>query len=517
MGWIDSHLLTAILLCPVIGLVVVGLIPGSRTDLVKQAAGLISGICLVLCLRLWLLFDSSTGALQFVERVEWLPDFGIGYVVGVDGLSLPMVLLTGIVFFTGSLTMWELDNRVKEYFLFTMALVVGVIGVFVAQDLFFFFLFYELAVFPMYLLIAIWGSTRREFAAMKLTLFLLAGSALLFPALLGLSHYSGLDTFDMTLLAQATTDWGGKGVLLLVLIYLGFGVLAGVFPFHTWSPVGHVAAPTAVSMLHAGVLMKLGSYGILRVGFTIMPDVVSSIAPLIAILALCNILYGAFVALGQTDLKYVIGYSSVSHMGIVMLGLATMSHAGISGAVFQMFAHGVMTALFFSSVGHIYDRTHTREIGKLGGLFHTMPRASVLFIIAGLAGIGVPCLASFWAEFLVFVAAVKAFPVIGILSICGLVVSALFVLRVVQRTFFGPVKEEWKGLSDMTDFMITPRIILAATILLFGFVPNLMLDKLGPTVSALVAALGAERWTPPRWGCSCRSSARSVRRWRCSC
>ena len=489
MSWLDSHILTVILMCPVVGLAVLLVLPEDKPKLIKQVSAVASGVALALCVRVWALFDVSKGELQLVERHEWLPDAGIGYIVGVDGLSLAMVMLTGIVFFTGVLTMWELDKRVKEYFAFTMALVTGVFGVFIAQDLFFFFMFYELAVLPMYLLIAIWGSTRREFAAMKLTLFLLAGSALLFPALLGLSHYSGLDTFDMVALAEADTDWGGLGLVLFGFIYVGFGVLAGIFPFHTWSPIGHVAAPTAVSMLHAGVLMKLGAYGVLRIGLMILPEEMGWWAPVIAVVALCNILYGAFVALGQTDLKYVIGYSSVSHMGVVMLGLATMSHAGISGAVFQMFAHGIMTALFFSSVGHIYDRTHTREVGRLGGLFQTMPTASTLFIIAGLAGIGVPCLASFWAEFLVFVAAVKAWPIVGVLAICGLVVSALFVLRVVQKTFFGPAKEEWKDLPDMTPAMATPRLILAGVLLLFGVLPGLMLTPMSETVRALVASL----------------------------
>jgi len=490
---LDSFLLTAILACPVVGLALVAIIPASRPHAIKLAAAGVSGVSLALSLVLWQRFDSTSSELQFVKRVEWLPDLGITYIVGVDGLSLPMVLLTGIVFFTGVLTMWELESRVKEYFAFTMALVTGVFGVFMSQDLFFLFLFYELAVLPMYLLIAIWGSTRREYAAMKLTLYLLAGSALLFPALIGLSHYSGLNTFDLTVLANATTDWGGKGIILFLFIYLGFGILAGIFPFHTWSPVGHVAAPTAVSMLHAGVLMKLGSYGVLRVGMQVMPEEMVRWAPLVGALAVCNILYGAFVALGQTDLKYVIGYSSVSHMGIVMLGLATMSSAGISGAVFQMFAHGIMTALLFSSIGHVYDRTHTRSIPKLGGLIHTMPRASTVFIIAGMAGIGVPCLASFWAELLVFVAAVQKWPIAGALAIFGLVVSALFVLRVVQRTFFGPERSEWAGLPDMTAFMSTPRIILAGTLLLFGFAPFLMLDKLSASVDALVKILEAVR------------------------
>jgi NADH-quinone oxidoreductase subunit M len=261
-----------------------------------------------------------------------------------------------------------------------------------------------------------------------------------------------------------------------ILLYLGFGILAGVWPFHTWSPVGHVAAPTAVSMIHAGVLMKLGAFGVLRVAIFLCPEGWQYWAQLMAVLATCGIVYGAFVGLAQTDLKYVIGYSSVSHMGIVGLGLATVTVDGLNGAVFQMFAHGVMTALFFSSVGYIYDKTHTKMIPELGGLSKTMPVISGYFILAALAGIGVPCLASFWAELLVFISSFKVYPVRGGLAICALVVSALFMLRVVQRTFYGEKNEEFAHIPDVPFGLGIPRMILVAVIVFFGLFPSVMLD-----------------------------------------
>jgi NADH-quinone oxidoreductase subunit M len=311
---------------------------------------------------------------------------------------------------------------------------------------------------------------------MKLTLYLLAGSALILPAMLYLVVQSGLHTFDVTRLMQAGTFTPGQQKLAFLLLYIGFGILAGVWPFHTWSPVGHVAAPTAVSMIHAGVLMKIGAFGVLRVAMAICPLGWRHWAPLMALLAVIGIVYGALVGLKQRDLKFVIGYSSVSHMGIVGLGLSTLSVAGLNGAVFQMFAHGVMTALLFSSVGYIYDRTHTRMVDELGGLSHSLPVASGYFILAALAGMGVPLLASFWAELLVFIAAFQAYPMLGTLAVAALVVSALFMLRVVQRAFYGPGGARWSHLSDMRFVPGLPRLMLAAVIVLFGLYPSLMVD-----------------------------------------
>jgi NADH-quinone oxidoreductase subunit M len=300
---------------------------------------------------------------------------------------------------------------------------------------------------------------------------------------------SGVASFSLPQLVNANnlSDFDQK--LVFFLFYIGFGILAGVWPFHTWSPPGHVAAPTAVSMLHAGVLMKIGSFGILRLGIFLCPKGWEFWSPLMAVLATIGIVYGALAALRQTDLKYVIGYSSVSHMGIVGLGLATRSVEGLNGAVFQMFAHGVMTALFFSAVGFIYDRTHTKEIGQLGGLFHVMPVTSGYFMIAALAGIGVPGLASFWAELMVFIAAFKVYPIAGVVAIAGLVISAMFMLRVVDKTFFGPVNPKFARLKDMSLSLGIPRIILVTTIILFGLMPFLMYETIESTSVWLIGAM----------------------------
>jgi len=469
-------ILTAILLSCIVPLLVILFIPPERRKLIRGVSLSFAGISLLLSTILFLAYDKETGGFQYVEQVMWVESLGIQYFNAVDGFSVPMIFLTGVVLFTGVLTMWELKNRVKEFFALTFLLVAGVYGVFMSMDMFFFFVWYDVSVFPMYPLIAIWGSTRKEYGAMKLTLYLLAGSALVLPGILYLVFHSGLNTFDMMELMRPGTFTPFQQKFVFLLFFIGFGILAGVWPFHTWSPVGHSAAPTTVSMIHAGVLMKVGAFGILRVGMFLCPEGWAYWAPLMAILATTGIVYGVFAGLTQTDLKFVIGYSSVSHMGIVGLGLSTMTVDGLNGAVFQMFAHGVMTALLFSSVGYIYDRTHTKNLSELGGLSSTMPVASGYFIFAALAGIGVPCLANFWAELLVFISAFRVYPVLGVLAICSLVVTALFMLRVVQKTFYGARNQKFEHLPDVTLAMSLPRMILAFLILLFGLYPAGILD-----------------------------------------
>ena len=463
------------LLSPFVGLLILLCLKNEQKFLIRAVSVVAGGISLALAIFVFVTYDKTLGGLQFVEKYEWVKTFGITYLVGVEGLNAPMLLLTGIVIFTGCLTMWELENRTKEYFIWMMALVTGVFGVFMSYDMFFFFLFYEIAVVPMYILILVWGSTRKEYAAMKLTLYLMAGSGLIIPGILMLYSSSGLFTFDMLALhGVAFAPWIQK--VAFVFLFLGFGVLSAVWPFHTWSPVGHVAAPTAVSMLHAGVLMKLGSFAILRVAMYLCPAGFQYWAQFMGLLAAVGIVYGVFVGLAQTDLKYVIGYSSVSHMGIVGLGLATGTIDGLNGAVFQMFAHGVMTALFFSAIGYIYDRTHTKLIPELGGLSRVMPVASGYFILAALAAIGVPGLASFWGELMVFIAAFRVYPVGGVLAVTALVIGALFVLRVVQKAFYGPANEKFAHLKDMPFRLGVPRMILAAVIVLFGLMPSILFD-----------------------------------------
>jgi NADH-quinone oxidoreductase subunit M len=468
--------LSAILLSCIAGLFTILLVPPRRKNLIRWVSAGYSGLSLLLAIYVFAAYDRSLGGLQFVEKILWMKPLGIHYFNGADGFNLPLLLLTGIVHFTGVLSMWELEERVKEFFALYFVLVTGVFGFFMSMDLFFLFVWYDVSLFPMYPLIVIWGSTRREYGAMKLFLYLLAGSALILPALLYLVVNSGGAGFDLLKLMRPGTFSAFQQKFAFLFLYLGFGILAGVWPFHTWSPSGHVAAPTSVSMLHAGVLMKLGAFGVLRVAIFLCPLGWQYWAQAMAVLATVGIVYGVFVGLTQTDLKFVVAYSSVSHMGIVGLGLSTVTAQGLSGAVFQMFAHGIMTALLFSSVGYFHDKTDTKSIPDLGGMSRIMPVASAFFIVGALAGMGVPGFANFWAELTVFLSSLQVYPVTGVLAIAALVVSALFMLRVVQKTFYGPRNERFSRLPDVTLALGLPRMILVAVLLLFGFFPFLMMN-----------------------------------------
>jgi NADH-quinone oxidoreductase subunit M len=489
MTFAKFPILSLILLSCVAGLLVILFIPADRKRLIRWVCAVSSGITLLLSAIPFIAYDRTLGGLQFVEKILWVPSLGISYFNGADGFNLPLILLTGIVHLTGVLTMWEMEHRLKEFFAFFFLLVTGVFGFFMSMDLFFLFVWYDVSLFPMYPLIALWGHTRKEYGAMKLFLYLLAGSALILPAIIYLFVASGLNTFDLTAMAQAKAFTPFQQAFAFLFLYLGFGILAGVWPFHTWSPVGHVAAPHAVSMLHAGVLMKLGAYGILRVAIFLCPEGWQYWAQVMSILATVGILYGVFAGLTQTDLKYVVAYSSVSHMGIVGLGLSTLTVDGLNGAVFQMFAHGIMTALLFSSVGYVYDRTDTKMISELGGMSKIMPVASGYFIFGALAGMGVPGLANFWAELVVFISSLKVYPVRAALAISALVVSALFMLRVVQKTFYGGKNERFAGLPDVSFWLGLPRMILVGVIVLFGLFPFLILDTVQTAAVALVKGL----------------------------
>ncbi len=489
MQYANFPYLSTLLIVCIAGLFTILFLPAGEQKKIKWAGAVFSGITMVMSIFLFVAYDKNIGGLQFVERVLWVPSLGIYWFNGADGFNLPMLLLTGIVFFTGVLSMWELDTRVKEFFALYFLMVTGVFGLFMSLDLFFIFVWYDVSLFPMYLLIAVWGSTRKEYGAMKLTLYLLAGSALILPAILYLVNVSGLKTFDLVALMAPGTLTPFQQKFAFIFIYIGFGILAGVWPFHTWSPVGHVAAPTSVSMVHAGVLMKIGAFGVLRVGIFLCPEGWRYFAPLMAVLATIGIVYGAFVGLTQKDLKYVIGYSSVSHMGIVGLGLSTLTIEGMNGAVYQMFAHGIMTALFFSSVGYIYDKTHTKMIPELGGLSRVIPVAAFFFILAALTSIGVPGLASFWGELVVFIACFKVYPVLAVVSICGLVVTALFMLRVVQKTCYGTPNEHHAHIRDISFAMGIPRMILSVVIIFFGLFPSFMFDMIETASSSFFKGL----------------------------
>ncbi len=498
-------ILSVIMLAPVVGALVILMIPEKEEKIIKITAASSATVSLVLSIFLFLMYDKSVGGMQFVQSIPWVDYLGISYSVGVDGLSLPMVLLTSLVIFTGVFASWDMHDRVKEFFVFLLILTAGVFGVFISLDLFFFYLFFEVALIPMYVLIGVWGSTRKEYAAMKLTLYLLVGSVFALIAIIATFLYAaapehlGFITLDVLLLGTVTFDIAFQKFAFFLML-IGFGFLVPMWPLHTWSPDGHVAAPTAVSMLHAGVIMKLGGYGLIRLGVFYFPEGAKYWAPLIALLCIVNVVYGAMVAMVQKDLKFVIGYSSVSHMGYVLLGIAALNSLSLDGAVAQMFAHGIMTALFFALVGNIYHKSHTREIARFGGLAHQMPRVAAGFVIAGLASLGLPGTNNFVAEFLIFLGAFSidqtilgfiSFRFLAILGISGIVITATYVLRVVQFTFFGPRKEEWDHLEDAKGIEMVPIVTLIGVLILFGIYPAPLVDLINVGVEPLVQKIQA--------------------------
>ncbi len=425
---------------------------------------------------------------QFLERAPLLPALGISYSLALDGMGLAMILLTAIIIFTGVLASWDHLERPQEFFAMLLVLVTGVFGVFMARDLFLFFLFYELAVLPMYLLIGIWGTGRKEYSAMKLTLYLLVGSALMLVGLLAL-YFSGEGRSFYLPEVAAKVFTPGFQKLFFPILFLGFGTLAGFWPFHTWSPDGHASAPTAVSMLHAGVLMKLGAFGILRIGVELLPVGAQFWAPYLMLFTLVNIVYGALVAMAQTDLKYVVAYSSVSHMGIVLLGICTLHPVALNGAILQMFSHGIMTGLFFALVGMVYGRTHTRVIPDMGGLARQLPFLALAFTVGGLVSLGLPGFSGFVAELLVFLGAFRVYPVAAAIAVTGILFTAIYILRVVQKIFFGPVRESFAGLTDANAVEKTCLAILMLVMLAVGVYPASLLRIINLTVEPLTAIL----------------------------
>jgi NADH-quinone oxidoreductase subunit M len=479
-------LLSILVFTPVVGALVIFALPKEKHAAIKLVSFVSASIALALSLYLFFAYDQTVGGIQFQEKAPWIPSLGISYHLGVDGISLPLLLLTGVIIFCGVLISWAKSDRIKEFFALLLILVTGVFGVFVSLDLFLLFFFYELAVLPMYLLIGAWGWPRlREYAAMKLTLYLLVGSAFAFVGVLAIFYQSGLDTFDIIKLAEVNFSPRFQTIFFLP-IFVGFGVLAGLWPFHTWSPDGHAAAPTAVSMLHAGVLMKMGAYGALRVGMLLLPLGAQRWLPWIVVLTLVNVVYGAMVAFAQKDFKYVIAYSSVSHMGYVIMGFATMTVIGISGASLQMFSHGIMTGLFFAVVGLIYRRTHTRHISELGGLAQKMPVVTVAFIIGGLTSMGMPGLSGFVAEFQVLSGAWQTYPLIAVISLLGIVITVAYILKVSYRVFFGDLKPEYEHISEISLQEKMALSMLSILLIVVGLYPPILLDVIQVGVEPLV-------------------------------
>lgn len=513
--------LSVITLTPAVVAALLLTFPADRKQEARVTALAAAAICLGLSLFVFFGYNVQQGGYQFVEQFDWIPQLGISYHMGIDGVSNPMVLLTGIVIFTGVLISWGQDDRPREFFAFLFLLATGVFGVFVALDLFGLFFFYEIAVFPMYLLIAIWGwKVTREYAAMKLTLFLFIGSVF---ALIGalamyftIGHATGVYTFDMLKMAAAeqagalntTINLFGTAVKFewfwFPIVFFGFAVLAGIFPFHNWSPDGHVAAPTAVSMFHAGVLMKLGAFAALRVGIMLMPEGAKDHMWWIFLLTFVNVVYGSFIAMRQTDLKYMIGYSSVSHMGLVSMGFATLNYQGYLGGAMQMFAHGVMTAMMFACVGMVYDRAHTRQMGELGGMAKKMPFVMVCYTIAAFSSMGMPGFAGFIAEFPIFMGSWQMggqattpawiagiYPYLTIISAIAIIITAAYLLIAVQKVFFGEIPEELDHhVGDVTVLDKVAISVLSISIIAVGIFPILMAPQVSSGITAVLKILG---------------------------
>jgi len=498
-------ILSVITFLPFVAAVIMLVMPADRKTEVRGVALATAALDLLLSGWMYLqyLLGSMTGY-QFIEQHDWLPALGISLKFGVDGMSAPLVLLTGVVMFTGVLISWGNDDphvmagiqdRPREFFAFLFLLAGGVFGVFVSLDLFMLFFFYEIAVFPMYLLIVIWGWVKtREYAAMKLTLYLFIGSVIALVGALAMywTQYqnTGVLSFDMIQMESAGFSAAFQYAWFLP-VFFGFAVLGGIWPFHNWSPDGHVAAPTAVSMFHAGVLMKLGAFAALRVGIMLLPEGAKQWSWLIMTFAVIAVVYGAFIAFVQTDLKYMIGFSSVSHMGLVMLGISTLNHNGLMGAGVQMFSHGIMTALFFSITGMIYDRAHTRMIPALGGIMKALPFTGVGFIIGGLVSMGMPGFSGFIAEFPIFMGVWGRQWGLAIVASISIIITAAYIMVDIRKVFFGSLPEKLEGhLSPLTELDKVAITLLCSLMIIIGMFPVVMVPMVERGVENILRLLG---------------------------
>ena len=487
-------MLTFLVFLPVLGAIVVATLPRDQERQAKPTALAVTCIVLAGSLLLFALFDRDAAGLQFRERFTWIgageAGFNIQYFLGIDGLGLTMVILTAFLFVVAILISWKVELRTKEYFAWLLVLETAVLGVFTAQDLILFFLFWELELVPMYLLISIWGSGRKDYSAMKFVLFTITGSALMLVGFLVLGFAAG--TFDMELLAQMqVSDAAIPLSAVFLLIFVGFAVKLPIVPFHTWLPDAHTDAPTAVSVILAGVLLKMGGYGMLRILVGILPDTTQDYAVWLASLAALSILYGAIITLRQTDLKRLIAYSSVSHMGYVLLGIAALGQVSMTGAALQMFSHGVITGLLFVMVGMIYDRTHTRNVNELSGLAHVTPIIAIVMVMAGLASLGLPAMSGFVAEIMVLLGAGGRFAAPTILGVVGILLTAGYILWMVQRVMFGPKDPRWADLPDATAWWEQlPMAAMLAVILAVGIYPAQLVDLIDQAILPLAGRVG---------------------------
>ena len=501
-----ENILNWIIWIPIIGMVAIAFIPRDKEDVIKITAAVATGLQLLLTLVLWQNYDAGDGGMQFMVRAEWIPSFNITYILGVDGLSLPMAILTALLCFIGVFVSWNINKAVKGYFALFLLLDTGIMGVFLSMDFFLFYIFWEVMLLPMYFLIGIWGGPQREYAAIKFFLYTLFGSVLMLIGILGLYFTCG-KTFDILELMRVAPDalqgvtwWGMSAIKVIwILLFIGFAIKVPVFPFHTWLPLAHVEAPTAISVLLAGILLKLGVYGILRINYGLMPDGVYWFSGALAVLGLINVIWGGLCALAQTDLKKLVAYSSVNHMGYSLIGMAAIvaageangmnlkaAQAGLGGAVFQMFNHGTISAMLFILVGVIYDRAHHRDIEGFGGLAAQMPIYTGITAVAFFAGLGLPGFSGFISEAMCFIGAFPVYKGIVIASTIGILLNAAYFLWAFQRIFFGELNEKYTDLPEINRLELFTVVPLLVITIFFGIYPAPYLDIIASTMDVII-------------------------------
>ncbi len=491
-----EHILSWMTFFPVIGAAVIAFIPAERKEIIKTVAAAAAAVPLILAVQLFMNFDRTTAAFQFVEHYTWIKSFNIEYFMGIDGLSVPMVLLTALLSFLCIIASWNIAKATKGYFALFLILEAAMMGVFCALDFFLFYLFWELMLLPMYFLIGIWGGPRREYAAIKFFLYTLAGSVLMLLAMITFylqvqDPVTGGHTFNMLHMMDQTnhSQWlkaTNVRHILWIGLFIGFAIKVPIFPFHTWLPDAHVEAPTAVSVILAGVLLKMGTYGLLRISYPILPDAAQWFSYALAIFGAINILYGAYCAMAQTDMKKLVAYSSISHMGYVLLGMAAFTTAGLNGAVLQMFNHGTITAMMFLCVGVIYDRAHHREINGFGGLGMQMPVYTSVFSFALFAAIGLPGLSGFVSEAMIFIGAFPVYRTIAMISALGIIIGAAYVLWMLQRVFLGPKNDKYDDLPDISGREMFTLVPIGLIVLILGVYPMPVLDLMKVSLNNLI-------------------------------
>jgi NADH-quinone oxidoreductase subunit M len=489
--------LTVIIFFPLLGAIVMLLTPREKTQLIRWTGVVATAIPFALSLYLWSIWDyslvgaTSVAGFQFVEKVSWIPQFNIEYFIGVDGLSFPMVILTGLIGLISVIASWGIQKGIKGYFILFMLLVTGMFGVFMSLDFFLFYVFWEVMLLPMYFLIGIWGGPRREYAAIKFFIYTLIGSVLILLGMLALYFTSEPHTFNMLELMGNAAGWArGFQIWVFLAFYVGFAIKVPAFPFHTWLPDAHVEAPTPISVILAAVLLKMGIYGLLRISFPMLPQGTVWFAPILAIIGVINIVYGALVAMAQTDFKKLVAYSSISHMGFCLLGMASLTSYGMNGAVFQMISHGILSGGLFLMVGVVYDRAHHREIDKFGGLGVNMPRYTGISIVLMMGSLGLPSMSGFIGEALSLLGSFTVYRTLTIIAVSGLIITAVYILWTLQRVFLGQLKDEYKGFPDVTKREMVTLFPLAVITFILGIFPSTLLDVMEKTLQQIINAVG---------------------------